>query len=93
VSKLELTEAIDQCWHLLKIHLPYHESDHVLNLAFNALRDATCLEDLELRRNDEVCLDAVNANASPIPPRPPNSAAAFRPTTSARTSEWSTKRG
>ena len=53
--------------HLLKIHLPYHESDHVLNFAFNALCDGTCLEDLELRRQDEVYLDAVNARRIPDP--------------------------
>jgi len=67
VRKLGLAEAIDRRLHLLKIHLPYHESDHVLNLAFNALCDATCLEDLELRRNDEVYLDAVNARRIPDP--------------------------
>ncbi len=32
-----LIDAIDRRLHLLKIHLPYHESDHVLNLAYNAL--------------------------------------------------------
>jgi hypothetical protein len=53
--------------HLLKIHLPYHESDHVLNLAYNALCDATCLQDLELRRNDEVFLDALGARRIPDP--------------------------
>ena len=67
VRKLGLPEAIDQRLHLLKIHLPYHESDHVLNLAFNALCDATCLEELELRRNDEVYLDAVHARRIPDP--------------------------
>lgn len=67
VRKLGLADAIDRRLHLLKIHLPYHESDHVLNLAFNALCDATCLEDLELRRNDEVYLDAVNARRIPDP--------------------------
>ena len=51
----------------LKIHLPYHESDHVLNFAFNALCDGNCLEDLELRRQDEVYLDAVNARRIPDP--------------------------
>ena len=30
-----LVEEIDDHLHLLKVHLPYHESDHVLNLAFN----------------------------------------------------------
>jgi hypothetical protein len=31
VRKLGLAEAIDSRLHLLQIHLPYHESDHVLN--------------------------------------------------------------
>jgi hypothetical protein len=51
----------------LKIHLPYHESDHVLNLAYNALCDGDCLEDLELRRNDEVYLNALGARRIPDP--------------------------
>jgi DDE family transposase len=62
-----LIDAIDDRLHLLKIHLPYHESDHVLNLAYNALCDATCLQDLELRRNDEVFLDALGARRIPDP--------------------------
>jgi hypothetical protein len=67
VDKLRLAEAIDERLHLLKIHLPYHESDHVLNLAYNALCDGTCLEDIELRRNDEVFLDAVGTRRIPDP--------------------------
>jgi Transposase DDE domain group 1 len=51
----------------LKIHLPYHESDHVLNLAYNAMCDGTRLEDIELRRNDEVFLDALGAERIPDP--------------------------
>ena len=62
-----LSAAIDQRLHLLKIHLPYHESDHVLNLAFNALCGATCMQDLELRRHDEVFLDALGARRIPDP--------------------------
>ena len=46
--KIGLIDAIDDKLHLLKIHLPYHESDHVLNLAYNALCDGTCLQDLRL---------------------------------------------
>lgn len=65
--RIGLIDAIDQNLHLLKIHLPYHESDHVLNLAYNALCDATCLQDLELRRNDEVFLDALGARRIPDP--------------------------
>jgi hypothetical protein len=62
-----LVAAIDRRLHLLKIHRPYHESDHVLNLAFNALCEGTCLEDIELRRNDEAHLDALGAETIPDP--------------------------
>jgi hypothetical protein len=65
--KIGLIDAIDDRLHLLKIHLPYHESDHVLNLAYNALCDGTCLQDLELRRNDEVYLDALDTQRIPDP--------------------------
>ena len=65
--KLGLIDAIDRRLHLLKIHLPYHESDHVLNLAYNALCDGDCLQDLELRRNDEVYLDALATQRIPDP--------------------------
>jgi Transposase DDE domain group 1 len=65
--QLGLIDAIDERLHLLKIHLPFHESDHVLNFAYNALCDGTCLQDMELRRNDEVFLDALGARRSPDP--------------------------
>ncbi len=62
-----LIEAIDRRLQLLKIHLPYHESDHVLNIAYNILSGGTCLEDIELWRNDEVYLDALGAQRIPDP--------------------------
>ena len=65
--RIGLVDAINEKLHLLKIHLPYHESDHVLNLAYNALCDGTCLQDLELRRQDEVYLDALGARRIPDP--------------------------
>src|SRR5256885_3304753 len=67
VRKLGLAQAIDERLHLLKFHLPYHESDHVLNFAYNALCDGTCLDDIELRRNDVVFLDALGADRIPDP--------------------------
>jgi hypothetical protein len=67
VRKLALAEAIDERLHLLKFHLPYHESDHVLNFAYNALCGGTCLDDIELRRNDLVFLDALGADRIPDP--------------------------
>ncbi len=62
-----LVPAIDQGLHLLKRHLPYHESDHVLNIAYNILCQGDCLEDLERLRNDEVYLDALGAQRIPDP--------------------------
>jgi hypothetical protein len=67
VRQLGLVEAIDQRLHLLLIHLPYHESDHVLNIAYNPLCDGTCLQDMDLRRQDEVFLDALGARRTPDP--------------------------
>jgi hypothetical protein len=52
---------------LFKVHLPYHESDHVLSLAYNALCAGTCLEDLELRRQDEAYLRLLGAERIPDP--------------------------
>jgi hypothetical protein len=67
VNKLGLNKLIDERLKLFKIHLPYHESDHVLNIAYNAICDGTCLQDLELRRNDENYLDALGARRIPDP--------------------------
>ena len=66
-KNLGLPEAIDQRLHLFKIHLPYHESDHVLNIAYNALCEGRCLQDLELRRQDEAYLNAFGASRIPDP--------------------------
>jgi hypothetical protein len=62
-----LPEAIDQQVAVLKVHLPYHESDHVLGIAYNLLCGGTCLQDIEQRRQDEVYLDALNAQRIPDP--------------------------
>jgi hypothetical protein len=62
-----LIADIDRHLHLLKRHLPYHESDHVLNIALNILAGGRKLEHLELRRNDEVYLDALGARRIPDP--------------------------
>jgi len=63
--QIGLIHDIDPGLHLLKRHLPYHESDHVLNLAYNLLAGGSRLEHLEVRRNDEVYLDAGGAQRIP----------------------------
>jgi hypothetical protein len=62
-----LARLIDRDIHVLKRHLPYHESDHVLSLAYNAMVGGTCIEDLERLRNDEAYLDALGAARIPDP--------------------------
>src|SRR5260370_28269837 len=67
VRRLGLIDTINERLPLLKIHLPYHESDHVLTIAYNALSGGTCLQDLELRRQDEAFLNALGARRIPDP--------------------------
>ena len=67
VTKLGLPEQIDARLHLLKVHLPYHESDHVLNLAYNVVCDGTRLQDLERLRHDTAYLNALDAELIPDP--------------------------
>jgi hypothetical protein len=65
--KIGLIDDIDSKVHVLKRHQPYHESDHVLNIAFNILAGGKRIEHLELRRNDEVYLEALGAERIPDP--------------------------
>jgi hypothetical protein len=67
VRELNLAEAINTRVQLFQIHLPYHESDHVLSLAYNVLCDGRCLEDLELRRQDEAYLNLLGTTRIPDP--------------------------
>ena len=67
VQQLGLADAIDRDLHLLKRHVPYFESDHVLNLTYNLLAGGTCLEDLELLRNNETYLNVLDAQRIPDP--------------------------
>ena len=62
-----LIDAIDRRLQLLKLHLPYSDSDHVFNFANNALCNGSCLQDIELRRNDPAFLDALGAQRLPDP--------------------------
>ncbi|MDP6582630.1 MAG: IS1380 family transposase, partial [Vicinamibacterales bacterium] len=61
VTKLGLPKTIDAALQLLKVHLPYHESDHVLNLAYNVLCGGTRLEDIERLRHDTAYMNALGA--------------------------------
>jgi hypothetical protein len=67
VEEVGLAREIDRRVHVLRRHLPYHESDHVLNIAYNILAGGSRLEHIELRRNDEVFLDALGVQSIPDP--------------------------
>lgn len=67
VRELNLAQAINSRLHLFKIYRPYHESDHVLSLAYNALCGGQSLEDLEVRRQDEAWLNVLGAERIPDP--------------------------
>lgn len=67
VQRLGLIEDINQHLKLLKVHLPYHESDHVLNMAYNILAGGVRLDDIELRRQDENFLNGLDAQRIPDP--------------------------
>ena len=67
VCKLGLDRAINENIPLLKYHVPYWESDHVLNIAYNVLTGGTCLEDIERLRNDETYMNGLEAKRIPDP--------------------------
>jgi hypothetical protein len=67
VCKLKLDREINRNLVLLQRHVPYWESDHVLNIAYNVLNGGTCLEDIELLRNDETYMNALDADRIPDP--------------------------
>jgi hypothetical protein len=67
VDAVGLAKEIDSSVSLLKLHKPYHESDHVLNIAYNTLCGGTRLQDIELRRGDAVFLDGLGTKSIPDP--------------------------
>ena len=67
VRSIGLAGSIDERVHVFKRHFPYHESDHVLNLAYNVLCGGTRLEDLERLRSNEAYLNTLGCDRVPDP--------------------------
>jgi hypothetical protein len=67
IGHVGLAGEIDSSLDLLKLHKPYHESDHVLNIAYNALCGGQRLQDIEARRCDAVFLDGLGVESLPDP--------------------------
>ncbi len=49
-QRMGLVDLLNAKVKVLKRHLPYHESDHVLNLAYHIMAGGERLEDIELPR-------------------------------------------
>lgn len=67
VQNLDLPRAIDDAVQVFKRHLPYHESDHVMNLVYNIMAGGTCIEDIDIMRNNVSFLDTIGAKRIPDP--------------------------
>ncbi len=67
VRRLELDEAINRDLSLLKVHVPYFESDHVLNIAYNVISGGSCLEDIDRLRDDTSYTHSLGAERIPDP--------------------------
>jgi hypothetical protein len=65
VKNIGLTKAIDKRLHVLKRHQPYHESDHVLSLAYNIVAGGHCIDCLKGLRQNVGYLDALGARRIP----------------------------
>ena len=67
VQKLDFADVLDSRLHLLQRHVPYFESDHVLNMTYNILAGGQCLQDIELLRNNENYLNLLGVPRIPDP--------------------------
>lgn len=67
VKSIGLAKSIDKELSLLKFHRPYHEPDHILNLAYNILCGGRTLQDIELLRNDINHLNVLGVESIPDP--------------------------
>jgi len=67
VRRFGVAERVDNALTLFKRHAPYHESDHVLALAYTLYADGTCLEDQAVLQGSEAVRRLVGACRIPDP--------------------------
>jgi hypothetical protein len=67
LRRFRVAQAIDERVHVLKLHLPYHESDHVIAQALNLYAGGTCIEDQAALQHDEGVLRMLGACRLPDP--------------------------
>jgi hypothetical protein len=67
VRRFKVAKRLDDGLMLFKRHAPYHESDHVLALAYTLYTDGTCLEDQAALQGSEAIRRLVGACRIPDP--------------------------
>lgn len=67
VRRFRVAQRIDERLRLFKRHAPYHESDHVLALAYTLYADGSCLEDQAVLQGSEAVCRLVGACRIPDP--------------------------
>lgn len=67
VRRFQVAQRLDNALTLFKRHAPYHESDHVLALAYTLYADGTCLEDQAVLQGSEAVRRLVGACRIPDP--------------------------
>lgn len=67
VRRFRVAKRLDSALRLFKRHAPYHESDHVLALAYTLYADGTCLEDQSALQGSEAVRRLVGACRIPDP--------------------------
>ena len=67
VRRFQMAQRLDKALVLFKRHAPYHESDHVLALAYTLYVDGTCLEDQAVLQGSEAVRRMVGACRIPDP--------------------------
>lgn len=67
VRRFGVAQRLDEALVLFKRHAPYHESDHVLALAYTLYADGTCLEDQAALQGSEAVRRLVGACRIPDP--------------------------
>ena len=67
VRRFGVAKRLDGALRLFKRHAPYHESDHVLALAYTLYVDGTCLEDQSALQGSEAVRRLVGACRIPDP--------------------------
>lgn len=67
LRRVKAAQVIDEHVKLLKVHKPYHESDHVLSQALMLYAGGTCLEDMALLQQDTAVLRMLGAVRTPDP--------------------------